>query len=57
MVIRPAALSPERQYRLRNLDLSKAEETEPRTGAAWMSEGLSPIREQSFIGLLEAVLE
>jgi hypothetical protein len=31
--------------------------TKPRTGAIWMSEGLPPIREQSFIGLLEPVSE
>ena len=31
-------------------------ETQPRTGAAWMSEGFPPVRRPSFIGLLEPVL-
>jgi alpha-galactosidase len=54
--IRPTALSPEKRYRLRDLDFSHTEETQPRTGAVWMSEGLPPVRRPSFIGLLEPVL-
>ena len=57
LVIRPTALSPEKRYRLRNLEFSAVEATEPRTGAAWMSEGLPVIEAPSFIGVLERVPE
>jgi hypothetical protein len=56
MVIRPLALSPNVQYRLRNLDFDSTDATEPRTGAAWMSEGLPSVLQESFIGVLEPVL-
>jgi hypothetical protein len=55
LIIRPIALSSEKRYRIRNLDFSGTEVTEPRTGAAWMHEGLPPIPQSSFIGVLEPV--
>lgn len=56
LAIRPTALYPNIHYRLRNLDFEAAEATEPRTGAAWMSEGLPTVKHPSFIGVLEPVL-
>jgi len=55
--LRPTALSPEKRYRWRSLDFAPVEATEPRTGDAWMSEGLPPFRQPSFIGVLEPVFE
>jgi alpha-galactosidase len=56
MIIRPTALSPNVQYRLRNLDFEAESATAPRTGAVWMSDGLPAVQQESFIGVLEPLL-